>query len=66
VFDAAGMVENQDGVRLIGEDGAVVLPGDAEGSKIITLQQEGGHPGQLSDEEIAALSQWIQDGAPEK
>jgi len=48
------------------DDGAVVTPGDPDGSKIIALQKEGGHPGQLSDEEIAALTQWIQDGAPEK
>lgn len=52
-------------LMLGGESGAVIVPGDPAGSKIVAVQKEGGHPGQLSDEEIAALEQWIQDGAPE-
>jgi len=47
-------------------DGPVIAPGDAANSKIVQIQQAGGHPGQLTAEEIAQLVEWINAGAPEK
>ena len=47
-------------------DGPVITPGDAANSKIVQIQQAGGHPGQLTPEEIAQLIEWIDAGAPEK
>jgi cytochrome b subunit of formate dehydrogenase/mono/diheme cytochrome c family protein len=46
--------------------GPVILPGDANGSKLIVVQSAGGHPGQLSAAELAAVNSWITAGAPEK
>jgi hypothetical protein len=43
----------------------VILPGDAENSPLVTIQQAGGHPGQLTPEEIAQVIEWINAGAPE-
>lgn len=48
-----------------GESGPVILPGDAENSPIIAIQEAGGHPGQLTDEELDAVRQWIEAGAQE-
>jgi hypothetical protein len=47
-------------------DGPVIVPGDAANSKIVQIQQAGGHPGQLTPEEIAQLVEWINAGALEK
>jgi cytochrome b subunit of formate dehydrogenase/mono/diheme cytochrome c family protein len=49
-----------------GQDGTVITPGDAANSLIVQKQQAGGHPGQLTPEEIAQLVEWINAGAPEK
>jgi cytochrome b subunit of formate dehydrogenase/mono/diheme cytochrome c family protein len=49
-----------------GSSGLVIVPNDSANSKLIQLQQAGGHPGQLSAEEIAQISAWIDAGAPEK
>jgi hypothetical protein len=49
-----------------GSDGAVIVPGDAANSKLVQIQQAGGHPGQLTPEEIALLVEWIDAGALEK
>ena len=49
-----------------GQDGAVIVPGDAANSLIVQKQQAGGHPGQLTPEEIAQLVEWIDAGALEK
>ena len=48
-----------------GASGPAILPGDAENSLLVTRQQAGGHPGQLTPEEIAELIEWIDAGAPE-
>ncbi len=47
------------------QDGAVILPGDAANSKLIQIQSQGGHPGQLTAEELALVSAWIKAGAVE-
>lgn len=48
------------------QDGPAVLPGDAANSKLIQVQSQGGHPGQLSAEELALVRAWIAGGAIEK
>lgn len=47
------------------QSGAVIVPGDAAGSALIVVQTAGGHPGQLTAEELAIVSAWIEAGAPE-
>ncbi len=49
-----------------GENGPVILPGDAVNSRIVIVMSAGGHYGQLSLEELSQLEEWINDGAPEK
>ena len=49
-----------------GNSGPAVLPGDPENSTLIIIQSAGGHPGQLSDDELSQVYEWIADGAPEK
>jgi cytochrome b subunit of formate dehydrogenase len=49
-----------------GKDGAVIIPGDSAGSKLIAIQTAGGHAGQLSPDELAKIKEWIDAGAPEK
>ena len=46
--------------------GPVIVPGDATNSLLVQKQQAGGHPGQLTPDEIATLIEWIDAGAPEK
>ena len=49
-----------------GASGAVIVPGDGANSLLVTRQQAGGHPGQLTPEEIAQVIEWIDAGAIEK
>lgn len=49
-----------------GKNGPIVVAGNSASSTIVTLQTAGGHPGMLSADELARLSEWIQAGAPEK
>jgi cytochrome b subunit of formate dehydrogenase len=49
-----------------GNNGAVIIPGDSAGSPLIAIQTAGGHAGQLSPEELAAIKEWIDAGASEK
>jgi hypothetical protein len=49
-----------------GTSGPAIVPGDAANSLIVKKQQAGGHPGQLTPDEIAQLIEWINAGAPEK
>jgi formate dehydrogenase gamma subunit len=49
-----------------GASGPVIVPGDSAKSLLITKQQAGGHPGQLTPEELAQVIAWIDAGAPEK
>jgi mono/diheme cytochrome c family protein len=50
-----------------GQDGAVIVPGDPEGSLLIK-QQNGTTPhfGQLKPSELQLVTDWIKAGAPEK
>lgn len=47
-------------------DGPVIVPNDSANSKLFQIQSAGGHPGQLSPEELAIVQAWIEAGAPEK
>jgi len=49
-----------------GASGPIIIPGDGENSLLVTKQQAGGHPGQLTPEEIAQVIEWINAGALEK
>ena len=42
-----------------------VTPGDPEASSVVEVQREGGHPGQLTEDQINTLVAWIQSGAPQ-
>ena len=48
-----------------GKDGAVIIPGDAEGSLLVTVQS-GQHFANLSAAELDIIRQWIEAGAPEQ
>jgi cytochrome b subunit of formate dehydrogenase len=47
-------------------DGPVIVPGDSANSKLFQIQSLGGHPGQLSPDELALIQAWIDGGAIEK
>jgi cytochrome b subunit of formate dehydrogenase/mono/diheme cytochrome c family protein len=49
-----------------GASGPALTPNDADKSLIIKKQTAGGHPGQLTPEEIELVRQWIAAGAPEQ
>ena len=49
-----------------GNTGPGFVPGDPDNSLIVTRQEAGDHPGQLSQEEIDLLREWIAAGAPEQ
>jgi len=49
-----------------GTSGPAVTPKDPAKSSIITKQIAGGHPGQLTAEEIDLVRKWIADGAAEQ
>ncbi len=42
-----------------------VTAGNPDQSKIVEVQKAGGHPGQLSADDLERLIQWIQAGAPQ-
>jgi cytochrome b subunit of formate dehydrogenase len=48
-----------------GNNGPGIVPGDPQNSMIVTIQQTGNHPGQLTTGEINQLIEWINAGAPE-
>lgn len=47
-------------------DGPVIVPNDSANSKLFQIQSNGGHPGQLSADELATIKAWIDAGALEK
>lgn len=47
-------------------DGPVIVPGNPDASKLVKVQSAGGHPGQLSSDELAQIIAWITGGALEK
>ena len=49
-----------------GNSGPAIVPGNPERSMIVQMQQKGGHPGQLTQQELQQVIEWIEAGAPEK
>lgn len=49
-----------------GEGGPAIVPGDPDGSKVVTIQKPGDHPGMFSSEELNRVIEWIRAGGPEK
>jgi cytochrome b subunit of formate dehydrogenase len=49
-----------------GQDGPVIVPGDSAGSVLMQVQSQGGHPGQLTPQELELVRTWIDSGAPEQ
>lgn len=49
-----------------GNGGPGIIPGNPQGSTIVQIQSAGGHPGQLTEEELDQVIQWIEAGAPER
>jgi mono/diheme cytochrome c family protein len=49
-----------------GMHGPIILPGNPAQSKLVIKQSQGDHPGQLSAEQLARVTEWIRWGAPEK
>jgi cytochrome b subunit of formate dehydrogenase/mono/diheme cytochrome c family protein len=47
-------------------NGIGIVPGDPEKSMLVQIQSAGSHPGQLTDEELQNVIEWIKAGAPEK
>ncbi len=43
-----------------------VQPGDPNASQLVQVQSAGGHPGQLTSEELNRVIDWIQAGAPQQ
>ena len=48
-----------------GKSGPAIVPNDPDKSVLVQVQQKGGHPGQLTPEEIDRIVKWIKAGAPE-
>lgn len=48
-----------------GNRGPAIVPGDPAASVLLEVQAEGDHPGQLTEEELQAVIEWIAAGAPE-
>jgi formate dehydrogenase gamma subunit len=49
-----------------GNSGLAIVPGFEANSLLVIKQQAGGHPGQLTPDELAMVIEWINAGAPEK
>jgi formate dehydrogenase gamma subunit len=49
-----------------GKSGPAIIPGNPDESLLIQLQEAGGHPGQLTESEIALVREWITAEAPEE
>ncbi len=44
--------------------GTAVIPGNADGSSLVVVQEAGSHPGQFTVEELSTIREWIEAGAP--
>lgn len=49
-----------------GNSGPVIQAGDPDASGLVILQAQGGHPGQLSEDELERVRQWIEHGGLEE
>jgi len=49
-----------------GKSGPAIVPGDPDASMVVKVQSAGGHPGQLTQDELDQVIAWIRAGALEK
>lgn len=49
-----------------GASGPGIVPGDPDASVLVQIQSAGGHPGQLTIDELEQVIAWILAGAPER
>lgn len=49
-----------------GNNGPAIVPGNPDSSILVQVQSVGGHPGQLTIEELNEVIEWINIGAPEE
>jgi cytochrome b subunit of formate dehydrogenase len=49
-----------------GDHGPAIVPGDPDASVLVQVQSQGGHPGQLTPDELKSIIEWIKAGAPEQ
>jgi hypothetical protein len=49
-----------------GVSGPAIVPGDPDASVLVQIQSAGGHPGQLTIDELEQVIAWILAGAPER
>jgi formate dehydrogenase gamma subunit len=49
-----------------GVNGPVIIPGNAEDSRLIRVVGEGDHPGKFTDVELAVIQDWMNAGALER
>lgn len=49
-----------------GDSGPAIVPGDPETSVLVQVQATGGHPGQLTIDELEQVIEWIRNGASEQ
>lgn len=49
-----------------GNSGPAIVPGNPERSVLVQIQQQGGHPGQLTEQELQQVIEWIRAGAVER
>jgi len=47
-----------------GDSGPAIVPGDPEAGTLLEVQSSGDHPGQLTQEELDLIMEWIAAGAP--
>jgi formate dehydrogenase gamma subunit len=45
-------------------DSGVITPGDPDNSKVVMKMRAGGHAGNMTDEELQKIIEWIESGAP--
>ncbi|MBI9043090.1 MAG: cytochrome b/b6 domain-containing protein [Anaerolineaceae bacterium] len=57
--------ENYEAALTGGPDGTLIVAGDSANSPLIVQQQEGGHMGQFTDDQLAKIMEWIEAGAEE-
>jgi len=55
-----------DSTMVGGVSGEVIVPEDPDASLLVSIQVEGGHAGQFSQEEIDFIIEWIVAGAPQE
>jgi nitrate/TMAO reductase-like tetraheme cytochrome c subunit len=58
------VLETYDAMMTGSSNGPVIVPGDAENSRLVQIQREG-HFAQFTTDELQAVIDWINSGAPE-